>query len=202
MSNVEFVLNAVSRSDAGKGASRRLRHAGMVPAIIYGGEQEPTSISLEHREVIHRLSQEAFYSHILTVKLGGQEVKAVLKDVQRHPYKPVIMHLDLQRVSANEKLHMFVPLHFINEATAPGVKAGGKVSHVMTSVEVTCLANDLPEFIEVDLVALQIGQSIHLSDLKLPKGVDLVELHHGEDHNLTVALIPAPRGGAEEAAAE
>lgn len=202
MSEVSFELDAEIRTDEGKGASRRLRRENKIPAVIYGGNKAPQSISLAHNEVMHKLEHEAFYSHILTVNLEGKQQKAVLKDLQRHPSKPKLLHLDLQRVSATEKLHMNIPLHFINEDTSPGVKQGGLISHQMNSVEVTCLAKHLPEFIEVDLGALELGHSVHLSDLKLPIGVELVELSHGPEHDLPVATIAMPRGGVEEAAPE
>lgn len=198
MSSIEFTLSAELRADAGKGASRRLRHEGKVPAILYGGAEAPVAISLAHKEVIRKLQDEAFYSHILTVDVAGKPVKAVLKDLHRHPYRPIVMHMDLQRVTDDMVIHMNVPVHFINESTAPGVKAGGKVSHVVTSVEVTCQAKDLPEFIEVDLGAVEQGQSVHLSDIRLPAGVELVQLLLGADHDQPVAVIPAPRGGSEE----
>lgn len=197
-----FELNAEKRADTGKGASRRLRRLqDKIPAILYGGEKEPMSITLNHNEVLKALEHEAFYSHILTIKVNGKAEKAVLKDVQRHAFKPKVIHMDFQRVSAKTKLHMHVPLHFINEDIAPGVKTGGgMVNHLLTDVEVVCLPNDLPEYIEVDLAKLQVNQSLHLSDLKLPKGVELVALSHGND--LTVVNIQLPRAAvAEEAAA-
>lgn len=202
MGNVNFTLDATVRTDMRKGASRRLRRANQVPGIIYGGHAEPLAITTGHNEFVHKLEHEAFYSHILTVTIDGKAEQAVLKDLQRHPFKPVIMHFDLQRVLANEKIHMHVPLHFINEAISLGVKEGGVVSHTVTSVDVTCLPKDLPEYIEVDLASVKIGGSVHLSDLVLPAGVELVELSHGAEHDLAVAHIFAPRtGGAEEAAA-
>ena len=151
----DFVLTAELRNDMGKGASRRLRSTGMVPAILYGGHKDPTSITLIHNELVHQLSNEAFFSHILTVKLDGQDESAIVKDVQRHPSKPVILHIDLQRVSATENIRVHVPLHFINANIAPGVKeSGGIVTHNLIEVEVQCLPKDLPEFIEVDLAKM------------------------------------------------
>ena len=202
--SAEFVLEAESRTDLGKGASRRLRRAGMVPAVIYGAGKEPASLSLKHNILIRQLENEAFYSHILTVKVGSTEEQAILKDLQRHPSKPFIMHVDLQRVSATEKIRVHVPLHFINEDTAPGVKAGGLVSHSFNEVEVSCLPKDLPEFIEVDLGEVDVDGSVHLSDIKLPAGIELVELSHGESHDQSVASIHLPRGAkeADETAAE
>jgi len=197
----DFVLTAELRNDMGKGASRRLRSTGMVPAIMYGGHQEPTSISLIHNELAHQLENEAFFSHILTIKLGGKDENAIVKDVQRHPSKPLILHIDLQRVSATETIRVHVPLHYINEATSPGVKGGGLVTHSLIEVEVQCLPKNLPEFIEVDLGNLELNQIIHLSDIKLPAGVELVELLHGEGHDQAIASIHLPRA-AKEAAEE
>jgi len=197
----DFVLTAELRNDKGKGASRRLRGTGKVPAIMYGGHQEPTSISLIHNELAHQVENEAFFSHILTIKLDGKDENAIVKDMQRHPSKPVILHIDLQRVSATEIIRVHVPLHFINEATSPGVKGGGLVAHSLIEVEVQCLPKNLPEFIEVDLGNLDLNQIIHLSDIKLPAGVELVELAHGESHDQAVASIHLPRA-AKEAAEE
>jgi len=197
---ISFELNAEPRTDMGKGASRRLRRDGKVPAIIYGGDKEPEALSLSHNELQRNLEHEAFYSHILTVKSGGTETSAILRDLQRHPSKPVILHADLQRVSATETLRTHVPLHFMGEDVAPGVKAGGLVSHEVTDVEVECLPKDLPEFIEVDVSGMEIGDSIHLSGLVMPAGVVLVELERGEDHDLGVVTIHAKRGGGEEEA--
>ena len=207
---ISFELNAEPRTDTGKGASRRLRHAGKVPAIMYGGNKDPESLTLDHNEVIRNLEHEAFYSHILTVKVGGSETRAVLRDLQRHPSKPFVQHMDLQRVSESEKLRMHVPLHFSGEDIAPGVKAGGMVSHEIIEVEVECLPKDLPEYIEVDISGMDVGESLHLSDLKMPEGAVLLELARGEGHDLGVVSIHTKRGtteleeeeGAPEAAAE
>ncbi len=199
----EFVLSAEPRSEQGKGASRRLRRAGKVPAILYGAGKEPVPLSINHNELLKQLENEAFYSHILTIELGGKKEQAVLKDLQRHPAKPFILHLDLMRVSAGEKIRVNVPLHFIGEEVAPGVKIGGGiVTHAVTEVEITCLPKDLPEYIEVDLSGLELGQSLHLSDLKLPPGVELVQLMQGEEHDVAVAAIQATRGSAAAGAAE
>lgn len=199
--NTEFVLNGEVRNKTGKSAARRLRNTEKVPAILYGGNQEPIQLAFSHAELIHQLENEAFYSHILTLNVDGKEHKAVLKDLQRHPSKPKVLHMDLQRVSETEKLIMHVPLHFIGEDIAPGVKvSGGNISHQMSNVEVRCLAKHLPEFIEVDLSSLGLNESIHLSDLKLPQGVELIELIHGADHDLPVASINPPRGAAVEEA--
>jgi large subunit ribosomal protein L25 len=206
---ISFELNAEPRTDTGKGASRRLRHAGKVPAIMYGGNKDPESLTLDHNELIRNLEHEAFYSHILTIKVGGSETRAVLRDLQRHPSKPFVQHMDLQRVSESEKLRMHVPLHFIGEDVAPGVKAGGMVSHEIIEVEVECLPKDLPEYIEVDISGMDVGDSLHLSDLMMPEGAVLLELARGEGHDLGVVSIHAKRGteeveeeAAPEAAAE
>jgi len=196
---VSFELNAEPRNDMGKGASRRLRRAGQVPAILYGGDQQPQALTLNHNQLLRSLEHEAFYSHILSVNVGGTETRAVLRDLQRHPSKPYILHVDLLRVSATEKLRMHVPLHFIGEDIAPGVKlGGGMVMHELIEVEVECLPQNLPEYIEVDVSGLQVGDSLHLSDLKMPEGAMLVELARGEDHDLGVVSIHARRGGGDE----
>ena len=190
---ISFELNAEPRSDMGKGASRRLRRAGKIPAIIYGGDKDPEALTLSHNEVLRNLEHEAFYSHILTVRSGGTEMQAILRDLQRHPSKAIIMHMDLQRVVATEKLWTNVPIHITGEDVAPGVKAGGLVSHDLTDVEVECYPKDLPEFIEVDISSLEVGDSIHLSGLKVPDGVTLTELERGEDHDISVVSIHVKR---------
>jgi large subunit ribosomal protein L25 len=196
---VEFQLSAEPRTDMGKGASRRLRHAGKVPGILYGGKQDPAAVVFPHKDVAKSLENEAFYSHILTVNVGGKMEKAVLKDLQRHPFKPIIMHLDLQRVTETDKIRVHVPLHFKGEDIAPGVKLkGGIVNHLMKHVDVTCLAKDLPEFIEVDVSPLDVGESVHLSDLKLPSGVTIPGLVAGSEHDLPVVAIVLPRAAVEE----
>jgi large subunit ribosomal protein L25 len=176
-----FELKAEVRTDAGKGASRRLRRSGMVPGIIYGGDKDPQMVALEHNDLVQHLEHEAFYSHILALDVAGTAESVVLKDLQRHPAKPLLMHIDFQRVRADEKIRMQVPLHFLNEAAAPGVKQGGQVSHHLTGVEVSCLPKDLPEFIAVDVGAMGMGDALHLSELRLPEGVSLVALSHGDD---------------------
>ncbi|HHH48385.1 MAG TPA: 50S ribosomal protein L25/general stress protein Ctc [Gammaproteobacteria bacterium] len=201
---VDFTLNAESRSDVGKGASRRLRRQGKIPAVMYGAGENPVSLSLDHDSFMHRLEHEAFYSHILTITVDGDKAyKAVLKDLQRHPAKNRMLHADFLRVGEDDVIHMSVPLHFIGEDVAPGVKVGGLVSHLMTSVEIICRAGDLPEFLEVDLSALEAGESLHLSDIKLPEGAVIAALQQGEDHDLPVASIHMPRGAtSDEGAAE
>lgn len=197
MTKHEFVLEAAARADIGKGASRRLRHSNALPAIIYGGEKDPTSITLQHDAIFHALENEAFFSSIVTMKVDGKAESVILKDLQRHPSKPRIMHADFQRVSADQALHVKVPIHFINEATNVGVKTGGGlVSHLMTELEITCLPKDLPEYISVDIQELKLGESLHIADLKLPAGVSSVSLSHGESGNLAVVAITAPKKGA------
>jgi len=198
----DFVLNAELRTDMGKGASRRLRHAGKVPAILYGAGEEPTALTLEHNQLAHQIENEAFFSHILKVKVAGKDRQAIVKDLQRHPSRPIIMHIDLQRVSAKEKIRVQVPIHFVNEEKSPGVHEGGLVAHMLTEVEVACLPADLPEYIEADLSELAINDIFHLSDLKLPKGAELVELSHGEGHDQAVASVHLPRAAKEETAEE
>jgi large subunit ribosomal protein L25 len=195
---ISYELNAEPRSDTGKGASRRLRRAGKIPAIIYGGDKPPEAVTLSHNEVLRNLEHEAFYSHILTVRSGGKEMQAILRDLQRHPSKAIIMHMDLQRVSASEKLWTNVPIHILGEDVAPGVKSGGLVSHDLTDVEVECYPKDLPEYIEVDISSLEVGDSIHLSGLTVPDGVTLTELERGEDHDISVVSIHAKRVVEEE----
>ena len=189
----EFALNAEARSDLGKGASRRLRrNVAMVPAVIYGGEKAPQSISLLAKELAKLLENEAAYSHVLSLNVAGSKESVLIKALQRHPAKGFVLHADFVRVVAGQKLTALVPLHFLNEETAVGVKQGGGiVSHTVSEVEVTCLPKDLPEFIEVDLAKVELGQTVHLSDLKLAKGIELVALAHGND--LAVANIHAPR---------
>lgn len=195
---VDFVLNAQARSDLGKGASRRLRrNAGLLPAVIYGGDKAPSSVTLELREISKLLENEAAFSHVIALSVDGTKETVLIKALQRHPAKGYVMHADFLRVVADHKLTAHVPLHFLNEATAVGVKqGGGEVSHVVSEVEVSCLPKDLPEFIEVDLAQVEVGQIVHLSDLKLPKGVELVQLAHGND--LAVANIHASRVVKEE----
>jgi large subunit ribosomal protein L25 len=195
-----FELVAEFRDDQGKGASRRLRRAGKVPAILYGGHIDPRALSLEHEKIALMLDNERFYSTILSLRVGDQIQAAVLKDVQRHPYKNAVLHVDFQRVDENEKIRISIPLHFKGEAVAPGVKTqGGIVSHMRTEVEVACLPKDLPEFIEVDLSGLSINESIHLSQLKVPEGVQLLELLK---EDAAVVAIHSPRTEEPEPVAQ
>lgn len=194
MSAEDFILNAELREDQGKGASRRLRHANQVPGIIYGAGEEAVAIKVNHNELFHHLENEAFYSHILTIKIGKKSEKGILKDLQRHPAKPILMHLDILRVKAGEKLKTNVPLHFINEEECVGVKAGGVISHLVTDLEIECLPKNLPEYIEVDMANVEKGHAIHLTELVLPKGVEMVT--HGEldaAHDHPVASVNEPK---------
>lgn len=192
-------IKAVKRDAKGTGASRRLRRAGSVPGVVYGGENAAVAIELDHKELFLQFRNEAFHASILSLVLDGKAESVLLRDYQLHPVRNTIQHIDFQRVSASEKIHVKVPFHFINEDVAPGVKlSGGNISHIQTEADVSCLAKDLPEFIEVDLATLEAGHSVHLSDIKLPKGVEFVQLSHGDD--AAVASIAKPRGGdvAEE----
>ncbi|MDX1453280.1 MAG: 50S ribosomal protein L25/general stress protein Ctc [Oleiphilaceae bacterium] len=198
MSN-EFVVNAELRADQGKGASRRLRRLeNKIPAILYGGKsKEPVMLTLKDNEVKKSLENEAFYSHILTVKYDGKEESAILKDLQRHPSRGEVMHADFLRVSKDQPIHVHVPLHFINEESCVGVKmGGGKISHQMVEVEIICLPGDLPEYIEVDMKDVEVETIVHLTDLVLPKGVTIAALQQGDDHDLPVASVHKPKGSA------
>lgn len=199
MSN-EFEINAELRTDLGKGSSRRLRRLeNKVPAVVYGTDKEPESISVLAKELDKSLMNEAFYSHILTLNIEGKSQQVVLKNLQRHPAKALILHADFLRVDANHKIHMTVPLHFTNEAQSKAVKLQGAViSHQMSNVEVACLPKDLPEFIEVDLADIELGQIVHLSDLKLTDGVEIVALTHGDDHDTAVITVHQPKGVSED----
>ncbi len=186
----DFDLIAEFREDMGKGASRRLRREGKVPAIIYGAGRPPRSLAFDHNKVLKQLENESFYSSVLNIKVGEKSQAAILKDLQRHPAKMQILHMDLQRIVEDEEIRMNVPLHFLGEEVAPGVKlGGGKVSHLMTDVEVTCLPKDLPEFIEVDVSELELDQMVHLSELKLPEGVTIPELAQGPEHDHAVVSV-------------
>ncbi|MFP4160749.1 MAG: 50S ribosomal protein L25/general stress protein Ctc [Ectothiorhodospira sp.] len=192
---LQFEFEAEPRVEQGKGASRRLRREGRMPAIIYGGGKEPRSITLSHKDVWQSQEHEAFYSHILTIRIDGQSERAILRDLQRHPYRPWVLHMDLQRVNESEALRVHVPLHFLNEETCVGVKkGGGMLSHQSVEVEVECLPRDLPEYIEVDVGDMKVGDSIHLSQLSVPQGVTLTALAQGEDHDLPVVSVLKTRG--------
>jgi large subunit ribosomal protein L25 len=198
----EHNIKAASRKDEGKGASRRLRHAGLIPAVIYGGDTAPQSIQLEHEKTWLNSQNEWFYSSILDLEVDGKVQKALLRDIQRHPYKQIIMHLDFQRVDENKALRTAVPFHFLNEDKSPaGKSAEVVVTHELNEVLIECLPKDLPEFIEVDLSMLAVGQIVHLSDLKLPAGVTIPELKLGKEHDLAVVIAKHGREEAESAEA-
>ncbi|MEC7118293.1 MAG: 50S ribosomal protein L25/general stress protein Ctc [Pseudomonadota bacterium] len=206
MSN-NFSLNAQARDLQGKGASRRLRHQQLVPAVIYGGHADPKSISVQFKDLVKCLESEAFYSHILTINIDGQTESVVLKALQRHPAKGFPMHADFYRVVAGEEITMRVPLHFINQETAVGVKKqGGQFSIIANDVEIRTLPRNLPESIDVDVAGVELGQTLHLSDIKLPEGVTLTELALGEDHDLAIAnihhIVEVNDDAAEEGSAE
>ncbi len=195
MQHIEVI--AAKRELQGTGASRRLRSAGKVPGIVYGGTATPVQIELDHNALYHALRKETFHSSVLTLNIDGAKETVLLRDTQWHPYKQQVLHIDFQRVDSTHKIHVKVPLHFINADTAPGVKVGGgKVTHVMTEVDVTCLPGNLPEFIEVDMGNMELGHSIHLLDLNLPEGVEIVA--HLKHEDPAVVSVTAPRGGAGE----
>ena len=196
--SISFSVEAETRTDLGKGASRRLRHTEKFPAVVYGAGKDPVSLTIDHKKFLHSLENEAFYSHILTLVVDGKDEQVVLKDLQRHPARIAVMHADFLRVSANEKLHMNVPLHFINADECPGTKEGGLVTHSISEVEVACLPKDLPEFLEVDCSTLELDHSLHMSDITAPAGVEIVELSHGADHDQPIAGCHMTRGGQDE----
>ncbi len=194
-----FEIEAVSRDTQGKGASRRLRREGMVPGIIYGADKEPEMIATKHSDLIQHLDHEAFFSHILSVKVGGKAQRVVLKDLQRHPSKPFVTHLDLLRVKMDEAIRMTIPLHFDGEDVCPGVKAGGIVLKGMTDLEIECLPGDLPEYIAVDVSGLEIGDMVHLSQVVVPEGVTILGMDQiEEDNDPLVVTVEEPRAEKEE----
>ena len=189
--STNFTINAKSREDTGKGASRRLRRlTGEVPAIIYGGKKDAEKISILHKDITKALENDAVYSSIISLSIDGTAEDTIIKDIQRHPAKQIILHMDFLRVSKTTKLQTRVPLNFINEDTCVGVKlGGGLIAHTMTDIEVSCLPKDLPESIDVDMAEVDVGQIVHLSDLTLPDGVESVSLSQGADYDLTVATV-------------
>lgn len=196
-----YELTAETRTQIGKGSCRRLRRLeNKVPAIVYGGDKNPEAIILDHNKFVNSLENETFYTHILTLSIDGKKEKVVLKDLHRHPSRPKILHADFLRINPKSALTMNIPLHFVNADTAVGVKEeGGVVSHLMSEVEVKCLPTNLPEYIEVDLANVKLGQNLHLSDLKLPKNVELTALAHGKDGDQAVVSIHKPHVVQEEA---
>jgi large subunit ribosomal protein L25 len=199
---MQIEISADKRVLQGKGASRRLRGCGKVPGIIYGGENQAQAIELDHNNLYHKLKLEAFHASILSIDLGGKKEQVLLRDLQMHPFKLQVLHIDFQRVDQSKKIHMKVPLHFVNAEVSPGVKlSGGIVSHVFTELDISCLPKDLPEFIEVDLIDLSANNSVHLKDLKMLPGVEIPALTKGG--NPAVATIVIPRAVvSEESAAE
>jgi len=200
-----FTINAELRDETGKGASRRLRHEGKIPAILYGNDKKSQSLTLDHDEIIHHLENDSFYSQILSLIANGKRQRAILRDIQRHPFKPKIMHMDFQRINSKVKLTTSIPFHFINDDTCVGFKAGGIISHQINELEVTCLPSDLPEYIEVDIAALDIGDSFYLSEINLPEGVEsllltqIAEVEEGEEsHDQPVVSVVPPAAKEEE----
>ena len=195
-----FTVGADSRNDQGKGASRRLRRAGKVPAILYGGKGEPSNVTLDQLNLLTMIGNEKFYSSIITLKLDGQDQQAIVKDIQMHPAKNQVLHVDLQRVLADVAIRIHLPIHFINQATCPGVKTeGGQVSHLKSDVEISCLPKDLPEALIVDMAAMHLNETIFLKDVQVPAGVTIPELATGRD--IPVVAIHAPRAEEPEAVA-
>ncbi len=192
-------MNAEPRSDSGKGASRRLRKEGLVPAIVYGGEKDPAMVSLKHNELIHELENEATYTQIIDLKVGGDTEKVILRDLQRHPYKNKVMHADFYRVNMKQTLNVNIPIHVINDDICVGVKMeGGMLTTLLNEIEVVCLPKDLPEYIEVDAENIHLGETLHLSEIKLPEGVESAALQYGEDHDTGVLSVVKTRATAEE----
>ena len=201
MSAEEFELNCTVRTDLGKGASRRLRRLNDdIPAVLYGGGEDPVSLTIAHKDIAKATENEAFFSHIITLNVGKKKQKAVIKALQRHPAKAILMHADFQRVSDKVEITVNVPIHFLNEDKCAGVKTGGgSIIKTLNEIEIHCFPKDLPEFIEVDMILLGIGEAVHLADITLPAGVASVAL--AANNNLTVATVQAPRAEVEEAAA-
>jgi large subunit ribosomal protein L25 len=192
---------AFPRKEQGSGASRRLRNAGQTPGIIYGGTAAPVTIALDHNALYHALKKEAFHSSILDMEIEGKVEKVLLRDFQVHAFKQLVLHADFQRVDQNQKIHVKVPLHFVNAEISPAVKLGGAIiSHVMNELDVSCLPGDLPEFVEVDLSTVEVGATVHLSNITLPKGVSAV-LHGQDDPTIATASVPAGQVSADDAAA-
>jgi large subunit ribosomal protein L25 len=192
----EFTFEASARADQGKGASRRLRRlANQVPAIVYGADKEPQAIAIAANEVAKAIQHENFFTSMINLNIDGAAEQVVIKDMQRHPAKDHVMHMDFLRVDQNTKIHMHVPLHFVNAESCPGIKLqGGKAAYALKDIEVSCLPKDLPEFIEVDMGQLNAGENIHISDLNLGEGVSSVALSLGKDHDLLVAAVNKPKG--------
>ncbi len=195
-----FELNCSVREDQGKGASRRLRRlSNAIPAVLYGGDKDAVSLTISHDDILHATENEAFFSHIITLNIDSKKEKAVIKALQRHPAKPFILHADFLRVSNKQAIVVKVPVHFINEEKCAGVKlGGGNILKTLNEIEVSCLPKDLPEYIEVDMLEVDVGDTVHLSDIALPEGVTSVALSHGDDSDLSVATVQQPRGSTED----
>ncbi|MEE8365429.1 MAG: 50S ribosomal protein L25/general stress protein Ctc [Gammaproteobacteria bacterium] len=194
-------LNAEPRADSGKGASRRLRLTGMVPAIVYGGDSDPTSISLEQNKFSHELENEAIYTQIIDLKIGKETEEVILRDLQRHPYKNKILHADFFRIDKKKSIHVIVPIHVLNAEDCAGVKMdGGMLTQLVTEIEVVCLPKFLPEYLEIDALELHLGEILHLTDIKMPEGVEIIALTHGEDHD--TGLLSVVKTRAEEVIAD
>ncbi|WP_372592454.1 50S ribosomal protein L25/general stress protein Ctc [Guyparkeria sp.] len=215
MSQETFKIDASVREDQGKGASRRLRREGNIPAIVYGGNKPPQSITINHNELLKHLDHEAFFSHILELTVGGETDEVVLRDLHRHPYKTtVVLHADFQRITRGQKMRMHVPLHFENREESKGAKAGGVISVIHNEIEIECLPRQLPEYLTIDLADLDVNESFHLSQIELPEGISIPELALGEGHDVAVVAIHPPKvdktteeeageeGGEEEAGEE
>ena len=195
-----YELECFVRTDLGKGASRRLRRMNSdIPAVLYGGNKDPVSLTIAHKDIAKATESEAFFAQVITLNINNKKEPAVIKALQRHPAKPFILHADFQRVSMDKEILVRVPIHFLNEDTCDGVKVGGgNIIKSLNEIEVSCLPKDLPEYIDVDMLEIELGGSVHLSDIILPEGVVSVALSHGEESDLTVASVQMPRGGAEE----
>ncbi len=204
MSNAEFELSASVRTDKGKGASRRLRRLNdAIPAILYGAGKDPVSLTIAHKDIARATENEAFFSHIITLKIGSKKEQAVIKALQRHPAKPFILHADFLRVSATQAITILVPIHFVNEDRCVGVKTdGGNLLKILNEIEISCLPKDLPEYLELDVLELELGHSVHLSDISLPEGVTSIALSHGEEDDQLVATVAAPKAEEEEEVVE
>ncbi|MBK1735782.1 50S ribosomal protein L25/general stress protein Ctc [Halorhodospira abdelmalekii] len=201
---VEMTLDAHPRTETGRGAMRRLRRARRVPGVVYGAGKGSQAVTLENDQLYRLLEEESFFSSVLTVRVGGETEQAIVKALQRHPYKPLVQHIDLQRVEADRKIYVQVPLHIHGEEVAPGVKKGGVLHHDLLNIEVVCLPKDLPQYIDVDVSKLDVGQAVHVSELQLPEGVEAVALQQGAGHDAPVVSVQATRktrgGGSGEAA--
>ena len=202
--STEYTLNATARAVEGKGASRRLRrNHGEMPAIVYGGKKEPQSLSLVHKDVAKAFENEAYYSQVINLNIDGKTESVVLKDLQRHPSKAILLHMDFLRISKATKLTLKVPLHFLNEDTCFGVKQeAGIFSRAMSDLEIQCLPGDLPEFLEIDVASLRLGETLHMSDIKMPKGVESVALSYGTDYDQPIASVGKARGSSSIEAQE